>query len=59
VAQASRAVVATIVAMTRPSWLSSSPISVPVSRVRVTAAAANSTVIRRDSQNSGSVNVWV
>jgi hypothetical protein len=45
--------------MTRPSWFSSSPTSVPVSRVRLTAAVANSTVIRRESQNSGSLNVVV
>ena len=49
----------TKIAITRPSWFSSRPISVPVSRVSVTAAAANSTVMRSASQNSGSVNVVV
>ena len=49
----------TMADITRPSWCSSSPTSVPASRVSVTAAAANSTVIRRASQNSGSAKVVV
>lgn len=58
-AQATSAAVLTKAAILRPSRFSSRPTSVPTRRVSGTATAANSTVVRSDSQNSGSAKVAV
>jgi hypothetical protein len=59
VAQASSAAPATNADIFFPSRFSSRPTPVPVISVSGTTTAANRTVVRTDSQNSGSVRVWV
>ena len=58
IAQASRAAVETKAAILRPRRFSSSPTRVPTVSVSGTTTAANSTLIRKDDQNSGSDRTW-
>ena len=58
-AQATSAAPLTNAAIRLPSRFSSSPTSVPVIMVIVTRTAAKITVVRSDSQNSGSRSVVV
>ena len=58
-AQAISAAVLTKTAIFLPSRFSSSPTTVPMISVAGTTTTASSTVLRSDSQNSGSENVLV